>query len=116
MKTRFLADASFNERIVRGAIHAEPSIDFSTANDLNLEGLPDEEVLTVAAREGRILVTHDLKTMPFYFGRFVMRSRSPGVLLISQKTGMAEAIESILLVWSATEAEEWHNRICRLPL
>jgi len=26
------------------------------------------------------------------------------------------AIEALLLVWAASEAEEWANRICALPL
>ena len=31
---------------------------------MNLEDVSDEEVLAIAAQEERILVTHDLKTMP----------------------------------------------------
>jgi len=116
VKIRFLADASLSESIVSGVIRAESSIDFLDANSAELESVSDEKVLAISARENRILVTHDLKTMPAHFAKFISHSQSPGVLLISQKTSVAEAIEALLLVWLASDAEEWLNRICRLPL
>jgi predicted nuclease of predicted toxin-antitoxin system len=112
---RFLADASLNNAIVTGTLRAEPSIDFLSAHAAGLEGVPDDEVRETAAEQGRILVTHDLKTMPAHFGRFAGHSTSPGIILISQRTPVAEAIESLLLVWLATGAAEWVNRICKLP-
>jgi hypothetical protein len=41
--------------------------------------------LAAAAEAGRVLVSHDLKTMPRQFGEFVQLSQSPGVLLIPQR-------------------------------
>jgi hypothetical protein len=96
-------------------MRAESSIDFLDANTAELESVSDDEVLAIAARENRILVTHDLKTMPSHFAAFLSHSQSPGVLL-SQKTSVADAIDALLMVWLAAEAEEWINRICRLPL
>ena len=116
MKIKFLADASLNRAIVSGVVRAEPSIDFLTASTAQLAGVPDEEVLAIASREGRVVVTHDIKTMPFYFAQFLANEESLGVILISQKTSVAEAIESLVLVWLASEPAEWVNRICRLPL
>ena len=115
MKIKLLADASLSVSIVSGVIRAEPSVDFLGATR-ELEGRSDDEVLAIAAHEGRILVTHDLKTMPSHFAEFVGHSQSPGVILISQKTSVAEAIDSLLLAWYGSEASEWVNRICRLPL
>ena len=116
MKIKFLADASLNRAIVSGVIRAEPSVDFLSAAAGHLEGVADNEVLAIASREGRVLVTHDIKTMPFQFAQFLANAESPGVMLISQKTSVAEAIESLVLVWLASEPAEWVNRICRLPL
>jgi hypothetical protein len=45
----------------------EPSIDFKTANDAGLEGLSDREVLELAARDERMLVSHDKRAMPVHF-------------------------------------------------
>jgi predicted nuclease of predicted toxin-antitoxin system len=86
------------------------------ANVAQLVSVPDDQVLAIAARAQRILVTHDLKTMPSHFGEFVRHSQSPGVFLISQKTSVADAIEALLLICLASKPEEWVNRICRLPL
>jgi predicted nuclease of predicted toxin-antitoxin system len=42
-----------------------------SANEANLEGLSDPEVLALAAELNRILVTHDRQTMPRHFGEFL---------------------------------------------
>ena len=116
MKIRFLADADLSHDVVKGVLRREPRIDFRTGAGGELRGLSDPEVLALAASEGRILVSHDRKTMPRAFAAFVMATPSPGVFIISQKVDPLAAIEALLLVWSASEADEWSNRICTLPL
>lgn len=117
MRIRFLADASIDHAIVAGLRKREPAIDFLSANEAGLRGLPDQEVLGRAAQQNRILVSADRKTMPREFGEFVeRRGRCPGVFLASQKLPVSVAIESLLVIWVASEAEEWENRICSIPL
>ena len=53
--------------------------------------------------------------MPAHFADFITGSTSAGVLIVSQKLGVREAIEQILLVWAASEADEWINQIAYLP-
>ena len=72
MKIRFLADADLNHDVVKGVLRREPGIDFRTAASGELRGLSDRAVLALAASEGRILVSHDRKTMPRAFAEFVM--------------------------------------------
>lgn len=115
MKVRFQADADLNEDIVKGVLRREPGIDFRTASEAGLRHFSDLEVLTLAAREGRVLVSHDRKTMPSAFTEFVRLNVSPGVLIVSQKTDLLAAIEGLLLVWAASEAEEWTNRLGAIP-
>ena len=116
MKIRFQADADLNEDIVKGVLRRQPSVDFRTATAAQLHSLPDQEVLALAAEDGRILVSHDRKTMPRAFEVFVRTSKSPGVLIASQKTDLLTVIEDLLLVWSATEAEEWANQLVTIPI
>lgn len=116
MRIKFIADADLNYSIVTALKRREPGVDFMTASAAGLEGLPDSEVLEVAALQGRILVTHDRRTMPHHFGEFINLQTSPGVFVISQYLPPAQAAEELLLIWSTTEAEEWENRICSLPL
>lgn len=92
-------------------------MDFKSAASANLRGKTDLEVLNLAAGEGRILVTQDVRTMPRHFADFLERgSHSPGVILIPQTTPAAAAIEALLLVWAATEPPEWADRIVKIPL
>lgn len=106
MKIRFQADADLNPDIVVGVQRRERQIDFRTADEAGLRGLNDLQALALAARDGRILVTHDLKTMPSYFAEFIRTNTSPGLFIVSQKTDLLAVIEGLLLDWEATEAEE----------
>jgi predicted nuclease of predicted toxin-antitoxin system len=114
---RLLADASLHDAIVSGCLRREPAMDFLSANEAKLEGVPDLEVLAFAERENRILVTADIRTMPRHFGEFVdAHGSSAGVFLVKQRTRLADVIEALVLVWAASGAEEWKNRIVELPL
>lgn len=83
---RFIADADLNKGIVAGCLRREPGMDFLSANDADLEGVPDPEVLALAAIQDRILVSHDFQTMPRHFGDFLQAGNSSrGVLLVPQR-------------------------------
>jgi predicted nuclease of predicted toxin-antitoxin system len=116
MKIRFQADADLNVEIVVGVLRREPGIDFQTAVEADIRRLTDAEVLTRAAQDQRILVTHDRRTMPRHFAEFIRCHRSPGVCIIAQSVSIRAAIEALVLVWSASESEEWCNLIIELPL
>jgi Domain of unknown function (DUF5615) len=113
---RFLADANLDQDIVAGILRREPDVDFELPQGVIPEGMPDPEVLAVAASLGRILVTHDVRTMPQHFGEFITSSECPGLILIPRSMPMAQAIEELILIWQVSEAEEWTNRFRRLPL
>lgn len=115
MKIRFQADADLNEDIVAGILRREPRVDFQTAGQAGLRGLDDVQALAMAARDGRVLVSHDRKTMPRHFAEFLRSNRSPGLFIVSQKTDLLSAVEELLCVWAASEAEEWVNTICTIP-
>lgn len=116
MKLRFQADADLNQIILSAVLRREPSIDFQTAVGAELQGVDDLDVLAKSAQDARVLVTHDRKTMPWHFAEFIVQETSPGLLIIPQSLPIAAAVEDLLLIWSATEAEEWKNRIVILPL
>jgi Domain of unknown function (DUF5615) len=116
MIVRFQADADLNHLILKAVLRREPSIDFQTAHAAGLASLPDPEVLAQAAQAGRVLVTHDRKTIPTHFSDFIGHTTSNGVIIIPEKLPIRVAVEDLLLVWPASEAEDWHNRIQILPL
>jgi hypothetical protein len=116
MKLCFQADADLNQIIVKATLRREPIIDFQTAQEAKLAGLQDDQVLALAARENRILVTHDRKTIPYHFAEFIMSQTSSGVLIVPQKLSVANVAEELILIWEFSEVEEWKNRICTMPL
>jgi predicted nuclease of predicted toxin-antitoxin system len=116
MRVRFQADADLDGRILRGLRRAAPEIDIRTAADAALTGLEDPEVLRIAANSGRILVSQDRRTMPAHFSRFLTTVESPGVILLREAISISTAIKELILIWSASEAEEWNGRLVWIPL
>lgn len=116
MKIRFQADADLNQHIIQAVRRRQPAIDFQTADEAGIRGLPDSDVLAAAAREGRILVSHDFHTMPAHFADFIATQHSPGVFLLSQDWPIRAAAEELLMIWETSEAEEWADFIQWLPL
>lgn len=115
MRVRFQADADLDGRIIRGLRRAEPEIDIRTADEARLAGLADRDVLQIAARLERVLVSQDRATMPGHFAHYNTSASSPGVILLRAATPIAAAIDDLVLIWSASEAEEWVDRLIWIP-
>jgi uncharacterized protein DUF5615 len=100
-----------------GVCDGNPRSIFLSAHLAKLEGIRDPDVLALAAEQDRILVTHDFRTMPRHFGEFLEAGRSsPGVFLVKRRTPLGQVIEALVLVWAASDREEWKNRILEIPL
>jgi hypothetical protein len=116
LKIRFLADANFNQKIVAGLLLREPQINFELPQDVIPEGMKDPKVLELGAALGRVMVTHDVRTMPSHFSAFVLGQSCSGLILVPKGMAIGAAIEDLLLIWHVSEAEEWINQMRRLPL
>jgi hypothetical protein len=91
-------------------------VDFQTATADGLAGLRDPHMLELAAIERRVLVLHHQSTMPRHFAAFIAHQQSAGRLIVRQRLPYAIVVEDLLLIWTASEAKEWMNRIANLPL
>jgi hypothetical protein len=116
VRVRFQADADLNHIIVLATLRREPRIDFQTASAAALAGLADPDVLLLAEREGRVLVTHDQSTMPRHFSDFISSHLSPDVIVVPQHLPTAAVAEELILIWHATDISEWANRLVYLPI
>jgi hypothetical protein len=116
MRPRFQADEDLNAKVISGLLRRESSLDIRTAKAAGIPGLEDSQVFAAAARDGRILVSHDRETMPGYFKIFVSEFTSAGLIIVSQTLEIREVIGQILLVWAASDAREWRDQITYLPL
>lgn len=108
MKVRFQADNDFDRRVITGLLRKEPAIDFQTAQEARLDGVPDPLVLRRAADEERVVVTHDVATMRTHFLRVLASgAHSSGLIVLPQSTPIGRAIDGLLHVWTNETAEEW---------
>src|SRR5207249_3690661 len=115
-RPKFLADHDLNEHIVAGIIRRAPSADFSRVREIGLHDRPDAEVLEYAVARGFIVVSHDVNTMPAAaYERLAAGKPIAGLLMVQQTSSIGLIIENLLLIWSASEAEEWENQVCFLP-
>jgi hypothetical protein len=96
-------------------LRAEPSIDFLTAAEADLHGLPDPKVLEIAADEDRVLVTHDRKTMPYHFADFLAKRLSPGLIIIPQELGVGVAVFELLLSGALRQRRNGRECLLRSP-
>lgn len=114
---RFQADEDFNTLIVERLLQRQPLMDFQTVPAAGLKGTPDPAPLAFAAEQGRILVSHDLATMPTHFANFLERGQhSLGLFLLDRDLPRVQAVEELLLIWEASTAEEWSDQMRYLPL
>ena len=82
-----------------------------------MSGADDAAVLEWAARENRVLITHDVSTMTKYAYDRVRRGEAmPGVFEISRSVPIGRAIEDILLVADCSLQNEWEGQVRYLPL
>lgn len=61
---RFAADENFHNDILRGLQRRQPDLDIVRIQDTEIYQSDDAKVLEWVAQEGRILLTHDVRTMP----------------------------------------------------
>lgn len=114
---RFLADENFDGRILAGLRRRETSADILRAQDTELAGAADPDLLAWAAAEGRILLTHDAATIPrFAYDRVEAGEPMPGVLEVPLHLPVGQAIEELLLLFEVSRPEDWDKRVVYLPL
>jgi hypothetical protein len=116
-RPRFLADHDLNEHIVTGVLRRQGGVEFRRARALGLQDRPDADVLAYAAEHGLLVVSHDVNTMPAHAHRRLAAGLPlAGLLMVRQTDPVAEVIDSLVLIWSSSEAEEWHGHVVFLPL
>jgi hypothetical protein len=112
---RLLADANFNGHIVYGLRTRLPAVDRLAAHGVIPPRLPDPQVLKLAANLGRVLVSHDRRTMPDHFYRFLETQASSGLILIPRTYPIGSAVYQLELTLLCSTPEEFRNRITWLP-
>lgn len=112
-----LVDEDFDNIILRGALRRSPKLDVVRVQDVGLSGASDAEVLEWAAREKRVLFTHDISTMKSHaYARIAADQSMPGLFAIPQSIPVAVAIEQMILIAECSIEGEWEGQVRHLPL
>ena len=116
MSIRFQADKDLKFTVVKAVRLREPAIDFASAQEAALSGLGDPELLDRAAGEGRVLVSHDRRTMLNHFRNHLAAGRSsPGLLIVAQGTPIGPVVEAIVVLWAVADPTDLENQAYHLP-
>lgn len=114
---RLAADENFNQKIVIGLRRRLPAVDLLTIRRAGLAGTLDPGVLAWAAAEGRVVLSHDTRTLATHaYERVGAGQPMPGVLEVPDLMPIGQAIEELVLVVQLTEPAEIRDRVLRLPL
>jgi hypothetical protein len=113
---RLLIDQDLDHDILRGVIRRIPQLDAVTAFEIGMSKATDSQLLTWAAQEGRIIVTHDRKTMPTSASDSMSAGEDiAGLFLVPRSMPLHRVIEDLELMIRCSENEEWLNIIRYLP-
>ena len=114
---KLAADENFNNDVVRGLARRVPDLDIVRVQDAGLVGADDPTVLEWAARQGRVLLTHDVATIThFAYERIAREEPMPGVFEIPSRLSVRDAIEDLTLVVQCSLDGEWEGQVRYLPL
>lgn len=112
-----LTDQNFNGRVLRGLRRRVRNLDLVRAFDAGLARREDADLLEWAAKENRIVVSHDVNTMPaFAYDRIRDGQSMPGVFIIPNSMAIGQAIDELEFAVEAMSAEECRDQVIYFPL
>jgi Domain of unknown function (DUF5615) len=114
---RLLIDVNVDHDILRGLNLRLPNLDALTAQEVGLSKTPDPALLAWAAEQNRILLTHDLKTIPkFAYDRVRAALPMPGVWAVPDLLPVGQAIEELVFLLECSHPDDSENLVQYLPL
>ena len=93
-----------------------PDLDYIVVQNTEMQGAHDPSLLAWAAEQNRILLTHDINTIPRYaYNRIVAGDPMPGVIAIPETLDIGEAVEQLFIVIECLAPSELENQVMHLP-
>ena len=93
-----------------------PDLDVVRGQDVGLNATPDPDILAWAAVEGRILLTHDRDTLPYFaYNRVKAGQAMPGVFLVQKSMPIGQAIDELALAATAQTPDECNDQVIYFP-
>jgi len=78
---------------------------------------PDSEILEWAGTQGRVLLSHDVSTVPpAAYQRMAEGKPMPGVFIVPDNMAISRAIDEILFLTLDVDPAEWKDQVLYLPV
>ncbi|MBV7337136.1 DUF5615 family PIN-like protein [Chloroflexi bacterium TSY] len=116
---KFLLDENLSPIIRDELVKRDDTVEVLRIGDENVPplGTPDEIILEWMEDTGYVLVTDNRRSMPEHLqDHFAQGKHIPGILLIRRGASLGEIIEELWLIWQASEATEYRDRMQFIPL
>lgn len=114
---RLLIDENFDHSILRGLIFRLPQLDFVLVRQVGLAGFPDSDLLKWAAKNQRVILTHDVNTMSDYANQLLRRGEPmAGVIIVPDQMAIGRAIDDLELLIACSSESDLRDRTQYLPL
>ena len=116
-KRRFLEAVLAARDVLLVGYSGSDDLDIVPVQEVGLREVDDSPVLEWAAREERIVVTHDVSTFAdFAYERVAAGLPMPGVIEIPESVPRSVIIDELILIAGASEPNDWESRVVYLPL
>lgn len=114
---RFATDENFDGNILRGLVARMSKLDVIRVQDTEMYQSSDEKLLEWLAQNQRILLTHDVNTIPRYmYERVNLGKIVVGVIAVHQNTPIGQAIDEIEILIGAGTVEDFENQVKYVPI
>lgn len=118
MKVRFLLDENEPPRLKAALLRFNPTIDVLRIGEPGAPhlGMPDPDVLRYLEVSQRILITSNRTSMPAHLeAHWAAGGHLWGLFWVRPGTPIGRLAQDLYLVWEASEAEEWIDRLDWIP-
>jgi predicted nuclease of predicted toxin-antitoxin system len=114
---RFVSDEDFDAWIIRGLQRRLRDLDIVSIRAVGLMSAHDREVLAWAAREERLILTHDVNTMlGFADERLRKGEHHAGIVKVPQTLAIGRAIEDLAYIAEVATSDDLRDQVLHLPL
>ena len=113
----FVADENFPGPLVRAVRQRRRDVDLVRAQDVGLAGADDPRLLAWAADNGRVVLSHDIRTLiGFARDRVAQGLPMAGLLVVIKPFVPRQIDDDILYVAECGLPEDFRDQVAFLPL
>ena len=117
MSFRLLADENLDLSIVVGLKRIMTDRDILRVQDVGLRGISDPGLLAWAAKEERVLITHDVNTVTAALKQRIKAGlSSPGVIIVRKLAPIGQSIRDLHVMLEASAPDDLRDQVSFVPI